>query len=89
MAKLEYWVMRVVCDAVLPGQSMSAAERIDRMAALWGVVRGRFQVIGSEICEPIEVYEADEQAKAIERARREHVRTGCIHKVTMVADVED
>lgn len=87
MAKVEYWVMRVVCDAVLPGQKLSAAERIDRMAALWGVVRGRFHVVGREICEPIEVY--DEQPPAYERARREHARTGCIHKVTMVADVED
>jgi hypothetical protein len=86
VAKVEYWVMRVVCDAVLPGQKMTGTERIDRLAALWGVVRRNFHVVGGEICEPIEVF--DDEHQAMERARREHARTGRIHKVTMIADVE-
>jgi hypothetical protein len=88
--KVEYWVVRVICPALLPGQSVSTVERIDRVAALWHVVRGRYQVVGKEICEPIECFAGlDAQPLAIERAAREHAKTGCVHKVTMVAYVED
>lgn len=86
MGKVEYWVMRVVCDAVLPGQKMTATERIDRLAALWNVVRGNYHVVGGEICEPVEVF--DDDRAAYERARKEHARSGRVHKVTMIADVE-
>lgn len=83
MGQVEYWVFRVV---VAGGASLnlSGADRIDRLAALWGVVRGRYHVIGGDICEEIDVY--DEQQDAIERARKEHARTGYVHKVTLNAE---
>lgn len=86
MGDVEYWVFRVVAEGGAElARLRDPAERIDRLAALWGVVRGRYVVIGGDICEAIECF--DEQAPAMQRARREHERTGHLHKVTMNAEL--
>jgi hypothetical protein len=82
---VEYWVFCVVAEGGADLARVRGVEKIDRLAALWGVVRGRYFVIGGDICEPVECF--DEQAPAMERARREHQRTGCLHKVTMNAEL--
>lgn len=76
----EFWVMRVVCRVAESSPGIAAR-----------VASGKYQVINGEVCEPIECYaDADPeraQRKAVDRAQREHARTGCVHKVVLSADL--
>lgn len=86
----EFWVMRVVCR--VPGDDLAPEMFAPEMAAVAArVASGKYQVINGEVCEPIECYaDADPeraQRKAVDRAQREHARTGCVHKVVLSADL--
>jgi len=97
MKGAEYWVMRIVvaegaaladADAwralQLAGKAGKLAE-VDRMAILRGIARGELFVIGSDICQPIEVYDCQERANS--RAIREHQKTGTVHKIVLNAEL--
>jgi hypothetical protein len=85
IATSEYWVMRVLAprEAVAawskrasPGQVATLQARIDD---------GQLVYVGGELCEPIEVF--NNQEDAITRASKEHARTGVVHKVVLNAEM--
>lgn len=85
IGKPEYWVMRVLAprEAVKswskrasPGQVATLQARIDD---------GQLVYVGGELCEPIEVY--DNQEDATVRATKEHSRTGNCHKVVLNVEI--
>lgn len=78
--------MRILCSSDF--KTLSLVEKLDRAAILWGVVRGRYHVVGKDIVEPIEVYDNQEDAhtRMMVEARRD---TRFRYKLTMNADIVD
>lgn len=66
-----YWVLKVLAPEYLQ--------------TLTPQMISELECVGGEICEPIDSYLSEVEAKA--RALREHRRTGSVHKVTMVTMV--
>lgn len=67
-ADVVYWVLKV-----LPP---------DKVAVLTPAMMSELELVGGELCEPIDSYRSEVEAST--RALAEHRRTGVVHKVTMV-----
>lgn len=89
MKAIEWWVMKVLAER---GDVESRELRGDPVIAEWNrkLVSGDLVYIGTDLCEPIEVYDGiDGQEAGLIRCQKEHARTGIAHKLVLNADPDE
>lgn len=85
VGKIEYWVMRVLAPREAVKSWQARATPLQVLALQQRIDRGDLVYVGGDLCEPIEVY--DNQDDATGRAVKEHTRTGHVHKVVLNAEI--